>query len=361
MLHVGHALGEYRLVDQHVEAAIGNVDLDDVAVADRGDRTVVDSLRSNVTDAEAPRAAREPSVGDQRAVRSTPRSLECTSDGKHLPHTRSALRTLVADHQHGAGFDLAGEDRVHRRVLTFEHPGRAFEGHLLLRESGDLHHAPLRRQGTGEHDDAGIGMDRVGEGMDDPTVGSGRVEQFEVLAHGPAGDRHAFAVEQTGIEQVLHHHGHTADSVEVGHMERAAGLHVGDVRDVGAHAVEVGEREIDPCLVGDRKEVQHRVGRPTQGKGHHDGVLERLLGEDVTRPDVLLEQVHHRFAGGDRVLIAAPVDRRSTRTSRKRQPQGFANGRHGVGREHAGTAALRRTRVVLDERQFLVGQLADGV
>ena len=68
------------------------------------------------------------------------------------------------------------------------------------------------------------------ERMHDDAVGRGRRERLEVLGHRLAGDGEAVAVEQPGVEQVLHHDGHAADGVEVGHVELAAGLQVGDVR-----------------------------------------------------------------------------------------------------------------------------------
>ena len=139
MLHFGHALGDHRRVDQQIEASIGHVDLDDVAVSNRNDRTVVDGLRGNMADAEAPRAAGKASVGDERAVRSPTCAFQGTGDGEHLAHSRPTLGTFVADHENGARLDLAGEDGIHRRVLPLEHPRRALEEQLLLRQPGNLH------------------------------------------------------------------------------------------------------------------------------------------------------------------------------------------------------------------------------
>jgi hypothetical protein len=113
-------------------------------------------------------------------------------------------------------------------------------------------------------------------------VGSGgRVELGEVLGHGLAGDGEAVAVQQAGVEQVLQHHRHAADAVEVAHVELAAGLHVGDVRHLGGDPVEVLELELDAGLVGDGEQVQHRVGGAAERGRDGDRVLERLLGHDV--------------------------------------------------------------------------------
>ena len=69
------------------------------------------------------------------------------------------------------------------------------------------------------------------ERVHDLAVGRGRVEVGEVLGHRLAGDREAVAVQQAGVEELLHHDGHAADRVEVEHVELAVRLHVGDVRD----------------------------------------------------------------------------------------------------------------------------------
>ena len=60
--------------------------------------------------------------------------------------------------------------------------------------------------------------------------GIGRGDVGEVLGHGLAGDSQAVAVQQTGIQQRLHHDGHAADAVDVGHHVLAERLHVGQMR-----------------------------------------------------------------------------------------------------------------------------------
>ena len=68
------------------------------------------------------------------------------------------------------------------------------------------------------------------ERVHDVAVGRGRIELGEVLGHRLAGDGEAVAVQQPGVEQLLHHDRHAADRVEVGHVVLAVRLHVGDVR-----------------------------------------------------------------------------------------------------------------------------------
>jgi hypothetical protein len=64
---------------------------------------------------------------------------------------------------------------------------------------------------------------------------------------------HAVTVQEVGIEQMLEHHRHAADPIEIDHVELAARLHVGDVRNASRDTIEVVEVEIDLRLVRDRQ------------------------------------------------------------------------------------------------------------
>ena len=56
-----------------------------------------------------------------------------------------------------------------------------------------------------------------------------------------SGDRQAVAVQQSGVEQGLHHHRDAADAVDVVHDVGTERLDVGQVRNLGAHPGEVGQ------------------------------------------------------------------------------------------------------------------------
>jgi hypothetical protein len=72
--HGGAALGEFRVGDVEAEDALGDVDLDGVALFDEGDGAGLGRLGRDVADAEAGAAAGEATVGDQGA--GLPRSLD---------------------------------------------------------------------------------------------------------------------------------------------------------------------------------------------------------------------------------------------------------------------------------------------
>ena len=128
-----------------------------------------------------------------------------------------------------------------------------------------------------------------------------------------------------------------------------------------ATRVEVVEGQFDPGLVGDGQQMEHGIGRPAEGHGDGDGVLERLLGHDLAGPDAGFEQRHHGLARREGGVVAPPVDGRRRRASRQRHAQRLGHRRHGVGGEHPGARSLGRAGVVLDEAQLLVGEGVDRV
>ena len=110
----------------------------------------------------------------------------------------------------------------------------------------------------------------------------------QVLGDGLAGDREAVAVEQPGVEQLLHHHRHAADAVESVMWYLPCGLVSAMWGTRLATLLKSSSSQLDLGLVGDGQQVQHRVGRAAERHDDGDGVLERLLGHDVARPDAEL-------------------------------------------------------------------------
>ena len=178
--------------------------------------------------------------------------------------------------------------------LAVEHASDALEA--VEGDAGDLHDGALRRQRALQHGDAADGVDRGPRAMDDGAVGLGRVDVGEVLGDRPSRHGEGVAVQQAGVEEVLAApwaRRRRRRSPTCGTSRRA---HVGDVRHLRRDAVEVVELELDPRLVGDGEQVQHRVRRAAERHRDGDGVLERLLREDLAGPDAQLEEPHDRLA-----------------------------------------------------------------
>ena len=144
-------------------------------------------------------------------------------------------------------------------------------------------------------------------------------------------------------------------------MVLAVGLGVRQVRHPRGDLVEVVEFEGNARLVRDREQVQHRIRRTAERVHHGDGVLEGLLGHDLSRRDAQVEQVQDRDAGVVGVLVATGVDRGHRRAAEQGHPERLAHARHGVRREHARAAPLAGTGRALNGAQLLVADRPDGV
>src|SRR5579883_1478693 len=78
-----------------VERALGGIDFDDIAVLEQTDRAADCGFGADMTDAEAARAAREATVGDQRHVLAGALAVKRGRRRQHLAHAGAAARSFV--------------------------------------------------------------------------------------------------------------------------------------------------------------------------------------------------------------------------------------------------------------------------
>ncbi len=135
---------EHGGVDLQVYGPRLRVDGDDVAVADQGDRSADLGLRADVADAKPAGGAGEPAVGDQGHLVGDPLAVDGGRGRQHLPHAGPAAGSLVADHQHVAGFVVALLHRGETGLLAVEHAGGATV--LGMLQTGHLHHGAIGSQ-----------------------------------------------------------------------------------------------------------------------------------------------------------------------------------------------------------------------
>ncbi|WP_157576533.1 hypothetical protein [Mycobacterium sp. GA-2829] len=311
-----------------------------------------------MADAQARRPAGEAAVGHQQHVLAQARTLDGAGDRQHLAHPRPALGALVADDDDVPVGDGAVLECVECGPLPLENPCGALE-HVGV-EAGGLHHRTLGSERTVQDRDAAGRVDRVVHRAQHLAVGVRRLDVGEVLGHGLTGHGQAIPVQQTGIQQRLHHDGHTADLVDVLHHVPAERFHVRQVRHLLPDAGEVLEGQLHPRLPRDRQQVQHRIGRPAERHHHRDGVLERLLGEDVARGHAAAQHLDDRLAGAARVVLTAGVDRQRRRTAGQRHAERLGRGGHGVGGVHAAAGAFAGTDRAFDDVDVLAGHQSAG-
>ena len=293
------ALVELGLGEGDADLALDGVEGDHVAVAEERDRAALGRLGADVADAEAAGGAGEAAVGDQRHLLAHALAGEGGGGREHLAHAGAADRALVADDDDLALLVGALLHRVEGVLLALEDAGGAGEDLLRLGHAGDLHDGALGGEVAHEADDAAGLRDRLVDRVDHPAVGFA-ADVVELLADGAPARGDAVAVEEAGAHELLEHHRHAAGLEEVLGDVFAARLEVDEIGGVVEDVADVLEGELDPGLVGDRRQVQPAVGRAAGAGDDAGGVLEALAGHHVAGADVLLEEVHHRDAAGGR-------------------------------------------------------------
>ena len=162
----------------------------------------------------------EAPVGDEHRGVAQTRAHYRAGYRQHLLHARSALGTLVAHDHHIAVLDFAVDDGVERGALAVEHTRRALVRDVL--RAGDLDDRAFRGEVALQDGETARRTARRRYGMDDAAVRLRQVERVEVLSDGLAGNRERIAMQQARVEQLLHHDGHAAGLVHVGHHEASA-------------------------------------------------------------------------------------------------------------------------------------------
>ena len=170
--------------------------------------------------------------------------------------------------------------------------------------------------------------------------------RFSAIVLPVTGD--AVAVQDPGVEQLLHHDRDAAGAVKVEGRVFAAGHQVGDIGRAAHDRRHFHQVEVDARLVGDRRQMQAGVGRAAGGGDDDRGVLKRLARDDVARPDLALDQRHHRLAARLAEAVAALIGRRRARRIRQRQPERLGNAGHRVGGVLAAARAAGRQRHLLE-------------
>ena len=85
---------------------------------------------------------------------------------------------------------------------------------------------------------------------------------------------------------------------------------------LGADRGEILQRQLDPCLVCDGQQMQHRVGRAAERHHDCDRVVERLLGEDVASGDAAPEQLDDGLPAAAGEPVTAAIGGRRCRAPR---------------------------------------------
>ena len=247
-----------------------------------------------MADARAARCAAETAVRDERHAVAEPHAHDSRGRVQHLAHTGAALRTLIADDNDVARYDLARVDGRLRVLLALKHACRAFM-HKHLRQNGrTLYNAALRRKITAQHGDAAGLTVRILDGTDNVVVQVHAI--LDVLADGLAGHGYAVRVQQTLFAQLVHHSVHAARFVKLFNVRSARRCQMAQVRGLFADPVCDVEVDLDAALVRDGRQMQHTVRGAAECHIDRKCVHNGVLRHDVTRANILSQHIHDRHA-----------------------------------------------------------------
>src|ERR1700677_2972066 len=98
----------------------------------------------------------ESAVGDQGAGFSEPLRFDVAGRIEHFLHAGSAARTLVADHDDIAGFDLATENALDSGILALEDPRRPLEFQNAGIDARRLHDAAIDGEIARQHGEPAV-------------------------------------------------------------------------------------------------------------------------------------------------------------------------------------------------------------
>ena len=299
-----------------------------------------------MTNAGTTRRPREAPVGYERDALAKAHALDGGGGIEHLTHTGAALGALVADHDDVARPDLTRVDGALGILLALEDASGTLVDEHLRGHGGTLDDRSLGGEVAAQHRNAPRRREGIVDGTDDGAVADAGAG--DVLAHGPARDGHALAVDETRLVELGHDGGDAPRPVEVLHVGGAGRRQVAEVGGPLAHGVCGGQIQLDATLARDGRQVEHRVGGAAERHVHGKGVSEGLWAHDVTGGDAPLEHVHDGHAGVLGELQAAGVHGRHGPVAGKAHADDLGQAVHGVGGIHARAGAAARTDVSLE-------------
>ena len=159
----------------------------------------------------------------------------------------------------------------------------------------------------------------------------------------------------------MHHRQNAAGVIKVFQMVIPARSQMAEIGHLGRDPVGDEDIQVDPRFAGDRRKVQHRIGRAAEGHVDGEGVFKRLLRHDVQRPDILFEQLHDpisRFFGKP---IPLGIDGGNRAVPRKAHSDRLGEAVHAVGGVHPRTGAAGGTRIVFPVKQLGIVDRPKGV
>ena len=399
----GAALGQLFVGKLDVHRTVRDINGNDVAVLDQGNRALVCRLGSDMADGQTGGAAGIAAVGQHGDLLADTLALDERRWVQHLLHARAALRALVTDDQRHTGLQSVVEDDLDGLFLGFDDQCRSTEGPNLLRHTGGLHHAAVRGEVATQHGQTAFGDGRMidvvnravhtvaVEGVEQrgmrPRIRGHDVtrgRQIHLLGFLGAGITHDVPVVEFVLKRLvidgMHVAVQLAGTVELAEnaSDATGAMHVGDLPFAGrrsladaghgvGYALDVVKREVHVGGLRHGEDMQHCIGGATHGHIHGHGVLERFLGGDGTREHslviivvILLGDLDDLLGGALEQILAVGVRSQNGAIAWQGQADGLGQAVHRIRGEHAGAGTTGRADGLLIGEQILFVQIVVG-
>ena len=155
--HFLAACGQLFVGELHVDAAVRDVDFDDVARVHEADVTLVGGFRRGVADGKSACTAGETTVGEEGAGLAEVTALEVRGRVEHFLHAGATLRAFVADNDDVASLhNVRVENALDGIFLAFEHDGRTGELEDGFVDASSLHDAAVDSEVTVKNSEAAV-------------------------------------------------------------------------------------------------------------------------------------------------------------------------------------------------------------
>ena len=308
-----------------VDAAAGNVNHDDVAVLQLADVATAGCLGRDVADAQAARAAREASVGDEGALLAEVHTFDIRGRVEHLLHSGPALGSFVGDNDAVARLHPSAQDALAGIFLTVEDDGWSLEVPKAGVNACGLHHASVLCYVAEE--DCHATVLRVGmldvayatvcavsveafptsvlrpHDIGELAAWCTAVDAFRFGVDGFAGDAvlgnvfsqrssvHAFAgkVKQASFSQFTHYAENAARTVLfLDAVLLPVGCKFAEEGYLAAQGVNVLHLEINFAFLSHGQQMEHGVGRGAHSNVERHGIEEGLSSGDAAGQDTLV-------------------------------------------------------------------------
>ena len=176
-----------------------------------------------------------------------------------------------------------------------------------------------------------------------------------IVAHGLAVDGHRAFMDQPLRDQLRHHSGNAPGAIIILAQIFACRLEIDQQGNLVPDALPILERQVDADMAGNRRQMNGRVGRSADGAVDHDGVVERISGQNVGWLEILMHHLDDALAGQIGGFLAIAIRGGNSGRTRQHHAQRLGKRVHGRCRPH-GVAIAGRWRGRRDEldKAFIV-------